>query len=60
MWPHKFPICVHAEGQTTAAVLFLASLYNRPVHVCHVARKEEILLIKAAKDKVRGNRFVAV
>uniref|UniRef100_A0A1Y1K525 Multifunctional protein CAD n=2 Tax=Photinus pyralis TaxID=7054 RepID=A0A1Y1K525_PHOPY len=50
-WPKKSPLCVHAEGQTTAAILLLANLHNRPVHVCHVARKEEIQVIKAAKEK---------
>ncbi|XP_023245236.1 CAD protein isoform X3 [Copidosoma floridanum] len=49
-WPHKYPICVHAEGQTTAAVLLLASLHKRTIHVCHVARKEEIEIIRAAKE----------
>lgn len=51
-WPQRYPICVHAEGQTTAAVLLLASLHNRSIHVCHVARKEEIQIIRAAKEKV--------
>ncbi|KAF6204420.1 hypothetical protein GE061_002761 [Apolygus lucorum] len=50
-WPKKYPLCVHAEGQTTAAVLLLAALHNRPIHVCHVARKEEIQIIRAAKEK---------
>lgn len=50
-WPKKAPLCVHAEGQTTAAILLLANLHNRPIHICHVARKEEILIIKAAKEK---------
>ncbi|XP_066146242.1 multifunctional protein r isoform X2 [Euwallacea fornicatus] len=50
-WPKKAPLCVHAESQTTAAIIFLASLVNRPVHICHVARKEEILIVKAAKEK---------
>lgn len=50
-WPKKYPLCVHAEGQTTAAVLLLATLHNRPIHVCHVARKEEIQIIRAAKEK---------
>ncbi|XP_039292585.1 CAD protein-like [Nilaparvata lugens] len=50
-WPKKWPLCVHAEGQTTAAVLLLATLHNRPIHVCHVARKEEIQIIRAAKEK---------
>ncbi|XP_076180376.1 carbamoyl-phosphate synthetase 2, aspartate transcarbamylase, and dihydroorotase rudimentary [Ptiloglossa arizonensis] len=50
-WPKKYPICVHAEGQTTAAILLLAGFHNRPIHVCHVARKEEIQIIRAAKEK---------
>lgn len=50
-WPKRAPLCVHAEGQTTAAILFLAHMQNRHVHICHVARKEEILVIKAAKEK---------
>ncbi|XP_060824118.1 CAD protein [Bombus pascuorum] len=50
-WTKKYPLCVHAEGQTTAAVLLLAGLHNRPIHVCHVARKEEIQIIRAAKEK---------
>ncbi|KAG8277029.1 hypothetical protein J6590_051930 [Homalodisca vitripennis] len=50
-WPTKYPLCVHAEGQTTAAVLLLATLHSRPIHVCHVARKEEIQIIRAAKEK---------
>jgi len=51
-WPKKYPLCVHAEGQTTAAVLLLASLHSRPIHVCHVARKDELNIIRAAKEHV--------
>lgn len=50
-WPKQSPLCVHAESQTTAAVLLLATLHNRPIHICHVARKEEIQIIRAAKEK---------
>lgn len=50
-WPKYLPICVHAERQTIAAVLWLMELYTRPVHFCHVARKEEIILIRLAKDR---------
>lgn len=50
-WPRSRPIVAHAEGKTVAALLFFAALYNRPVHICHVSRREEILLIKAAKEK---------
>ncbi|NXX40675.1 PYR1 protein, partial [Tricholaema leucomelas] len=50
-WPQHLPVVAHAEKQTVAAVLMVAQLYQRPVHICHVARREEILLIKAAKQK---------
>ncbi|NXF54264.1 PYR1 protein, partial [Oceanites oceanicus] len=50
-WPRHLPVVAHAERQTVAAVLMVAQLYQRPVHICHVARREEILLIKAAKQK---------
>ena len=33
---------MHAEGRTTAAVILMAELYKKPIHVCHVARKEEV------------------
>ncbi|NWZ47298.1 PYR1 protein, partial [Haliaeetus albicilla] len=50
-WPRHLPVVAHAERQTVAAVLMVAQLYQRPVHICHVARREEIILIKAAKQK---------
>ncbi|XP_050186854.1 CAD protein isoform X1 [Myiozetetes cayanensis] len=50
-WPQHLPVVAHAERQTVAAVLMVAQLYQRPVHICHVARREEILLIKAAKQR---------
>ena len=50
-WPKNLPICCHAERQTTAAVISLAHIFNRHIHICHVAREEEILIIKAAKEK---------
>ncbi|XP_074643904.1 multifunctional protein CAD-like isoform X2 [Tubulanus polymorphus] len=50
-WPKTLPICVHAEGQTTAAIILMAELFSRSLHVCHVARREEILIIKAAKER---------
>lgn len=36
------PIVAHAEKQTVAAILMVAQLYQRPVHICHVAKKEEV------------------
>ncbi len=50
-WPDHFPIVAHAEERSIAAVILVASLCNRAVHIAHVARKEEILLIRAAKEK---------
>ncbi|KAL4221656.1 hypothetical protein ACF0H5_019913 [Mactra antiquata] len=50
-WPKHLPLCTHAEGTHTAAVILLAELYKRSVHICHVARKEEILVIRAAKER---------
>ncbi|MEX2143033.1 MAG: amidohydrolase family protein [Anaerolineales bacterium] len=50
-WPKDAPLAVHAEGKTLAAAILLASIYARPVHLCHVSRREEILLIRAAKEK---------
>ena len=50
-WPKSKPICCHAEEQALPAILFLAELYDRHVHVCHVSTKEDIFLIKAAKKK---------
>lgn len=34
-----------------AAALLFAVLYDRPVHIAHISLKEEVLLIKAAKEK---------
>lgn len=50
-WPKEAPLAVHAEGKTLAAAILLAALHERPLHLCHVSRREEILLIRAAKEK---------
>jgi carbamoyl-phosphate synthase / aspartate carbamoyltransferase / dihydroorotase len=50
-WPTLMPIAAHAESRTMAAVILVAAIYNRPIHICHVSLREEILLIKAAKEK---------
>ncbi len=34
-----------------AAVILMAAIYDRPVHIAHISLKEEILLIKAAKER---------
>lgn len=51
LWPKGAPIVVHAERQATAAVILLASTLDRPVHIAHVARREEIEIIRSAKKR---------
>lgn len=50
-WPKDLPIVAHAEGRSMAAVMLMAALYDRPLHLAHVSTREEILLIRAAKEK---------
>jgi dihydroorotase-like cyclic amidohydrolase len=50
-WPKNYPIVAHAEGRTMAAVILMAALYDRSLHLAHVSLREEILLIRAAKEK---------
>jgi carbamoyl-phosphate synthase/aspartate carbamoyltransferase/dihydroorotase len=50
-YPKEYPIVVHSESRTMAAAILFAALYERPVHIAHISLKEEILLIKAAKEK---------
>ncbi|KAG9510928.1 CAD protein [Fragariocoptes setiger] len=50
-WPLHIPICVHAESRTASAAILMAHLYDKHVHICHVAKEEEILMIKDAKSK---------
>ncbi len=50
-YPKKYPIVVHAESRSMAAALLFSILYDRPVHIAHISLKEEVLLIKAAKEK---------
>jgi carbamoyl-phosphate synthase/aspartate carbamoyltransferase/dihydroorotase len=50
-WPADRPLLCHAEGRTVAAAILAAHLAGRALHICHVSRKAEIELIRAAKDK---------
>ena len=50
-FPKQYPIVAHSEGRSMAAAILFASIYDRPIHIAHVSLKEEILLIKAAKEK---------
>ena len=50
-WPVQVPVAVHAEGRSLAAAILLASLSDRPVHLCHVSTREEIEVIRMAKER---------
>ena len=50
-WPADRPVATHAEGRSLGAMIALAAISGRSIHFCHVSRREEILLIRAARDK---------
>ncbi len=50
-WPRQAPLVAHAEGRTLAAAILVASLYGRPIHLAHVSTREEITLIRKAKER---------
>ncbi|HEU0296265.1 MAG TPA: amidohydrolase family protein [Anaerolineales bacterium] len=50
-FPESALIVLHSESRTMAAGILFAAIYNRPVHIAHISLKEEILLIKAAKER---------
>jgi carbamoyl-phosphate synthase/aspartate carbamoyltransferase/dihydroorotase len=50
-WPADRLIALHAEQQSVATAIGLAAIVNRPIHIVHVSRREEIALIAAAKQR---------
>jgi dihydroorotase-like cyclic amidohydrolase len=50
-FPNKYPIVIHSERRSMAAAILFAAIYDRPVHIAHISLKEEVLLIKAAKER---------
>jgi carbamoyl-phosphate synthase/aspartate carbamoyltransferase/dihydroorotase len=50
-FPKESPIVLHSESRTMAAGILFAAIYDRPIHIAHISLKEEILLIKAAKER---------
>ncbi|MDK1029568.1 MAG: amidohydrolase family protein [Anaerolineae bacterium] len=49
-YPKNLPLVVHSESRSMAAAILFAAIYDRPVHIAHISLKEEVLLIKAAKE----------
>ena len=50
-YPKQYPIVAHSESKSMAAAILFAAIYDRPVHIAHISLKEEVLLVKAAKEK---------
>lgn len=50
-FPKNYPMVMHSESRTMAAAILFSAMYDHPIHIAHVSLKEEILLIKAAKEK---------
>ncbi len=52
-WPARGagPVVAHAEGRSLAAAILMAELCQRPLHLAHVSTREEILLIRKAKER---------
>lgn len=50
-WPKDKPLMVHAEQETLAKAITITKKFGNKLHVCHVARKFELELIKQAKSE---------
>ena len=50
-WPKNMPIVTHSESRTMAAAILFSAIHDRPVHIAHISLREEVLLIKAAKER---------
>lgn len=49
-WQKNRPLVAHAEGHTLAAAILMSALAERPLHLAHIARREEVLIVRAAKE----------
>ncbi len=50
LWPGETPIVTHSESRSMAAALWMAQMFDKPIHIAHISLREEVLLIKAAKE----------
>lgn len=50
-WPQIRAAAAHAESRSMAAAILAAKLAGRPLHICHVSLKEEIELIRDAREQ---------
>ncbi|MBI5842874.1 MAG: amidohydrolase family protein [Chloroflexi bacterium] len=49
-YPKQYPIVAHSESRSMAAAILFAAIYDRPIHIAHISLREEVLLVKAAKE----------
>ena len=49
--PENILMCFHAEVEMVGVVLYLASIFKKRVHICHISKKEEIEMIMDAKKQ---------
>ena len=49
-WPQERPIVAHAEGPTAAGIVMAAHLAGRPIHLCHLSRRDEIEMVHRARE----------
>jgi len=50
-WPGDTPIVTHSESRSMAAAILMAHMYGKPIHIAHISLREEVLLIKAARER---------
>jgi len=50
-FPGQYPIVVHSESRSMAAAILFAAIHDRPVHIAHISLKEEVLLIRSARER---------
>ena len=51
LWPDATPIVTHSESRSMAAAIWMAQLFDKPIHIAHISLREEVLLIKEAKAR---------
>ena len=51
LWPGHTPIVTHSESRSMAAAIWMAQLFDKPIHIAHISLREEVLLIKEAKAR---------
>ena len=50
-WPAHYPLVAHAEGRTLAAAILMSAITDRPLHLAHVATREDLMIIRDAKAR---------